>query len=352
MKRSLFGPCRRAALALLCCRGGRGVFFFSRNFFFLLFFLEDPFPAERGPRAARRGQAEGSSRDVREARGARARARRCRSRTAPSRRCARRIFRAPRRSSRKALALGERADAVRDSRSPRERAQPSRGGARRAREGGRARPARPRVALALARSVETDPSASAAEKAARKARLAEIVARSPSNLPARLKLLVLEGEAGDARALSKGARRAGAARLATATRAPASFSPRRRTRSRRGRRKGATVKVRVLENVLRVTPRYQQSLGEVFTQVVGLPVERFSSKVEEGLRAGAGAAIPVSFRAPVASEENVERLAEKGGSPELRARPRRIRVPAPFTARRLLRLRPRRRPRRLPLRRR
>src|SRR5512143_1468279 len=56
----------------------------------------------------------------------------------------------------------------------------------------------------FARSVETDPSASPADKAARRTRLGEIVARSPSNLPARLKLLVLEGESGDAAALSKG----------------------------------------------------------------------------------------------------------------------------------------------------
>ncbi|MGE5715303.1 MAG: FG-GAP repeat domain-containing protein, partial [Acidobacteriota bacterium] len=95
--------------------------------------------------------------------------------------------------------------------------------------------------------------------------------------------------------------------------------------------KGATVKVRVLENLLRVTPRYQQSLGEVFTQVVGLPVERFSSKIEEGLRAGAGQAIPVMFRAPAASEENVEKILRKvdlknTGTVEAYS------VPAPFTA--------------------
>src|SRR5262249_37906401 len=64
----------------------------------------------------------------------------------------------------------------------------------------------------------------------------------------------------------------------------------------------------VLENVQRVTSRYQQSLGEVFTQVVGLPIEGFSSNLEEGLRAGAGAVLPVSLRAPVASEENAGRL--------------------------------------------
>ncbi|HEX7615780.1 MAG TPA: VCBS repeat-containing protein, partial [Thermoanaerobaculia bacterium] len=40
-------------------------------------------------------------------------------------------------------------------------------------------------------------------------------------------------------------------------------------------------------------------------------VERFSSRVEEGLRAGTGAAIPVTFRAPAPTEENVERLLRK-----------------------------------------
>ncbi len=159
----------------------------------------------------------------------------------------------------------------------------------------------------FARSVETDPSASSAERASRRARLAEIVSRSPSNLPARLKLLVFEGEAGDGAALSKGLAELDPLVSDGDARARQILGEA-RTLLRGGDVKGATVKVRVLENVLRVTPRYQQSLGEVFTQVVGLPVERFSPKVEEGLRAGAGPAIPVTFRAPVAAEEDVGRL--------------------------------------------
>jgi tetratricopeptide (TPR) repeat protein len=162
----------------------------------------------------------------------------------------------------------------------------------------------------FARSVETDPSASPAEKAARRARLGEIVARSASNLPARLKLLVLEGEAGDAAALSKGLAELDPLVSDGDARAR-QFLSEARTLAAGGDVKGATVKVRVLENVLRVTPRYQQSLGEVFTQIVGLPVERFSSKVEEGLRAGAGPAIPVSFRAPAPAEESVKSLLRK-----------------------------------------
>jgi hypothetical protein len=162
----------------------------------------------------------------------------------------------------------------------------------------------------FARSVETDPSSSPVEKAARRTRLAEIVARSPSNLPARLKLLVLHGEAGDAAALSKGIAELDPLVSDGDARAR-QFLGEARALLGGGDVKGATVKVRVLENVLRVTPRYQQSLAEVFTQVVGLPVQSFSSKVEEGLRVGAGASIPVSFRSPVPSEENVERLLRK-----------------------------------------
>ena len=158
-----------------------------------------------------------------------------------------------------------------------------------------------------ARNVETDPSSSPAEKASRRARLAEIALRSPSNLPARLKLLVLEGETGDAPALSKGVAELDSF-ISDGDARARQFLSEARALAGSGDAKGATVKVRVLENVLRVTPRYQQSLAEVFTQVVGLPIERFSPKVEEGLRSGAGAAIPVNFRPAPPSEENVERL--------------------------------------------
>ena len=161
-----------------------------------------------------------------------------------------------------------------------------------------------------ARSVDADPAAGDAERAKRRVFLSEIAQRSPANLPARLKLLLLEVEAGDAAAAKKTLGELeplvsdGDARARQ-------FLSEAKDALGKGDLKAASVKVRVLENVQRVTPRYQQSLGEVFTQVVGLPVERFSLKVEEGLRAGAGAAVPVSLRAPVASEENVERLLRK-----------------------------------------
>jgi hypothetical protein len=180
-----------------------------------------------------------------------------------------------------------------------------------------------------ARSVDSDPAAGDAEKTKRRMFLGEIAQRSPANLPARLKLLLLEVEAGDAAAkktlgelealVSDGDARA------------RQFLAEAKDAIARGDLKTAAVKVRVLENVQRVTPRYQQSLGEVFTQVVGLPVERFSPKVEEGLRAGAGPSVPVAFRAPVAFEESAERLLRRvdlrnAGTAE--AYP----VPAPFAA--------------------
>ena len=158
-----------------------------------------------------------------------------------------------------------------------------------------------------ARSVESDASAGEAEKARRRTYLADIAARSPSNLPARLKLLLLEVEAGD-RAAAKKTLGEVETLVSDGDARARKFLGDAKEALAGGDLKAASVKVRILENVERVTPRYQQSLGEIFVQVVGLPVEKFSSKVEEALRAGAGPSIPVTFRAPVASEENAGRL--------------------------------------------
>jgi tetratricopeptide (TPR) repeat protein len=181
-----------------------------------------------------------------------------------------------------------------------------------------------------ARSVDSDPSAAEPEKAKRRTFLSEIAQRSPANLPARLKLLLLEVEAGDAAAAKKTLGELESLVSDGDARAR-QFLAEAKDALGKGDLKTAAVKVRVLENVQRVTPRYQQSLGEVFTQVVGLPVERFSAKVEEGLRASAGPWIPVTLRAPVASEENVERLLRKvdvrnSGAAEVYP------VPAPFAS--------------------
>ena len=161
-----------------------------------------------------------------------------------------------------------------------------------------------------ARSVEGDPAAGEAEKAKRRTYLAEIAQRSPANLPARLKLLLLEVEAGETAAAKKTLGELEPLVSDGDARARQFFGEARDALAK-GNLKAASVKVRVLENVQRVTPRYQQSLGEVFTQVVGLPVERFSARVEESLRAGAGASIPIAFRAPAATGEDLGRLLRK-----------------------------------------
>ncbi|HTS01685.1 MAG TPA: FG-GAP-like repeat-containing protein [Thermoanaerobaculia bacterium] len=181
-----------------------------------------------------------------------------------------------------------------------------------------------------ARSVESDQASGAAEKAKRRVFLSEIVRRSPSNLPARLKLLLLEVEAGDG-AAAKRALSELEPFLSDGDARSRQFLSEARDALGKGDLKAASVKVRILENVQRVTPRYLQSLGEVFTQVVGLPVERFSSKVEEALRAGAGPSIPVSFRAPAALEGDLGRFLRKAdlansGAASLYP------IPAPFTA--------------------
>ena len=181
-----------------------------------------------------------------------------------------------------------------------------------------------------ARSVEGDPAAGDAEKAKRRAYLAEIAQRSPANLPARLKLLLIEVEAGETAAAKKTLGELEPL-VSDSDARVRQFLGEARDALGKGDLKAASVKVRVLENVQRVTPRYQQSLGEVFTQVIGLPVERFSSKLEESLRAGAGNAVPVSLRAPVLSEEDLGKLLRKvdlanSGTASLYA------IPAPFAA--------------------
>jgi hypothetical protein len=179
-----------------------------------------------------------------------------------------------------------------------------------------------------ARSVESDPAAPEAEKARRRAYLAEIAVRSPANLPARLKLLLVEVEAGEA-----GAKKTLAELDALVSDGDArarQFLGEAREALGKGDLKTASVKVRILENVQRVTPRYRQSLGEVFTQVVGLPLSSFSPRVEDELRAGAGASIPVTFRSPVVSQEDLGRILRKVDLTNSGAAVLYL-IPAPFT---------------------
>lgn len=144
------------------------------------------------------------------------------------------------------------------------------------------------------RSVEAEPAPAAARKDAKRRYLGEIVAASPANLPARLKSLLAALEAADLPAtrrdladldrLLEGADARSRQILSEARAALAA-----------GNAKAASLKVRVLENLLRVTPRYIQSLGELQTNVVGLPLLVFSPKLEGSLRPRGSTAVQVSF---------------------------------------------------------
>jgi len=57
----------------------------------------------------------------------------------------------------------------------------------------------------------------------------------------------------------------------------------------------AALKYRIVENLLKVTPRYQQARAEVEPGVVGIPLEEWSSALAARIRARAGQPIPVSF---------------------------------------------------------
>ncbi|HMA18104.1 MAG TPA: VCBS repeat-containing protein, partial [Thermoanaerobaculia bacterium] len=59
----------------------------------------------------------------------------------------------------------------------------------------------------------------------------------------------------------------------------------------------ASLKYRIVENLLKVSPRYQQARRDVEPGVVGLPIEDWSPALAAEVRARAGAPTPVSFAA-------------------------------------------------------
>lgn len=144
----------------------------------------------------------------------------------------------------------------------------------------------------LVRLVDAAPPAPELAAARRKA-LVEIVAAAPSSLPARLRLLVLDLESASpdaARELAETQKLLedadGKIRQALAEAGAL---------REKGDARAASLKARIAENLLRVTQRYQQSLGELFTNVVGLPLTSFSPALEAELRPGGGAAIPIAL---------------------------------------------------------
>jgi hypothetical protein len=156
----------------------------------------------------------------------------------------------------------------------------------------------------LVRSLDAEQRLLPAQKQARVSALREILAASPANLPARLKLLVLTLEAGEAAAKEELA--ALEPLLADAEARPKQLLA--ETKTAIADSKQASIKARLLENLLRVTPRYQQSLGELFTNVKGLPLTSFSQRLEAELRPRPGAGVPVSFQESKLVSESPEAL--------------------------------------------
>lgn len=176
-------------------------------------------------------------------------------------------------------------------------------------ENARNRPAEARAALARAaalsprdlesrwrwiRSADIEPSLPGRLEQEEKY-LREVAEVSPSNLPALLKLLLVEMELGRA-AAARAAVGSLEGLLAPMDARLAKYFGEGRDLLQAGNRKEAALRFRIVENLLRVTDRYRQSLGELYTDVVGLPLAAFSPKFEESLRPRAGSPVPVSFR--------------------------------------------------------
>ena len=155
----------------------------------------------------------------------------------------------------------------------------------------------------LVRSIDTLPSQAPQQRDARRKALSEIAAASPANLPARVKLLLVALEGSDAAAVKKemGETRA---LLDDADAKVKQIAAEASALAEKGELKQAALKARILENLLRVTPRYQQSLGELQTNVVGMPMSSFQPPFEAALRPQGSAAVAVSFKASAAQAED------------------------------------------------
>ena len=199
------------------------------------------------------------------------------------------------------------------------------------------------------RVAEADPAGKVAP--AEKARwLAEIIAASPSNIPALAKLALVQCDAGDA-AAAKTTLGQLESTLAPLDPKIAKYIGEAKPLLAAGNTKEAGLKLRVVENLLRVGDRYRASLMELYTDVVGLPVVSFSPKFEESLRPKAGAPIPVSFAEKKGeAKEARPRAAPPPRRLEEQREGRGLHGSGASPAGRLPRLRLGRRPRPLPLR--
>ncbi len=184
------------------------------------------------------------------------------------------------------------------------------------------------------RSAESEPGGGADKgtRAQETAYIADILRASSSNLPALVKLLLLRLESGDAEGSREPMARLEEI-LSPMDPRVAKFFGEGRELLRSGSLNEAGLKFRVVENLLRVTDRYRQSLAELYTDVVGLPVESFSPGFEESLRPKAGAPISVTLseKALPSPEFAPEKLSKRVDLANTGV-PQSYPVPAPYRA--------------------
>jgi hypothetical protein len=144
------------------------------------------------------------------------------------------------------------------------------------------------------RSADNDAGADP-DGAIRRRYLKEILRQSPTNLPALLKQARFELESDE--------RADAAITLATIESVLAPVDARTggylgqcRTALEAGDNKAAQGKLRIVENLLRVSDRYLASMSELFTDVIGLPLIAFGPEFETSLRPRVGKPITIAFK--------------------------------------------------------
>jgi tetratricopeptide (TPR) repeat protein len=144
------------------------------------------------------------------------------------------------------------------------------------------------------RSADNDPEADPDGKT-RRQYLKEILDASPTSLPALFKRAVLQIE-GEDRIGASATLSTIESVLAPVDAKTGGYLGQCRAALESGDTKLARNKLRVVENLLRVSDRYLASLSELFTDVVGLPLIAFGSAFEASLRPRAATPIKVKFK--------------------------------------------------------
>ncbi|HEY2797901.1 MAG TPA: FG-GAP-like repeat-containing protein [Thermoanaerobaculia bacterium] len=141
--------------------------------------------------------------------------------------------------------------------------------------------------------------------------------QAPANLFLLLRLSELHRRAGDARAAASVSKRL--AGLVSEDPRVAKALADAQAAADAGDREAADLKYRIVENLLRVTPRFQQARHDVDPGVVGLPLEDWGPGLAEAAAsaAGAGEPVPVTFTAVPAALQGVHGAAVvRAGGPD------------------------------------